>query len=89
MAKEEITQSEWQIMEVVWADGAPLTSSEVYKRMQGNADMSQRMVRVLMNRLNQKNILGYTGFKSLSLLCLKVKGGMCGGKNTEVCRELF
>ena len=59
MAKEEITQSEWQIMEVVWADGAPLTSSEVYKRMQGNADMSQRMVRVLMNRLNQKNILGY------------------------------
>lgn len=60
MAKEEITQSEWQIMEVIWADEAPLTSSEVYKRLQGNVDMSQRMVRVLMNRLNQKDILGYT-----------------------------
>ena len=58
MAKEEITQSEWQIMEVIWADEAPLTSSEVYKRLQGNVDMSQRMVRVLMNRLNQKDILG-------------------------------
>ena len=60
MAKEEITPSEWQIMEVLWACGEPLTSSEVYKRMQGNVDMSQRMVRVLMNRLSQKGVLGYT-----------------------------
>ena len=92
MAKEEITQSEWQIMEVVWADGAPLTSSEVYKRMQGNADMSQRMVRVLMNRLNQKNILGYMVDERDSRVyhyyALKSKEE-CGGKNTEVCRELF
>ncbi len=60
MAKEEITPSEWQIMEVLWACGKPLTSSEVYKRMQGSVDMSMRMVRVLMNRLNRKDILGYT-----------------------------
>ncbi len=59
MAKEEITPSEWQIMEVLWASDTPLTSSEVYKRMQENVDMSMRMVRVLMNRLNQKNVLGY------------------------------
>ncbi len=38
MAKEEITPSEWQIMEVLWACGEPLTSSEVYKRMQGYVD---------------------------------------------------
>ena len=60
MAKEEITPSEWQIMEVLWTCGEPLTSSEVYKRMQGNVDMSMRMVRVLMNRLNQKDVLAYT-----------------------------
>ena len=60
MTKEEITPSEWQIMEVLWACGESLTSSEVYKRMRGNVDMSMRMVRVLMNRLNQKDILGYT-----------------------------
>lgn len=53
MKKEEITPSEWQIMEVLWASGESLTSSEVYKRMQGNVDMSQRTVRVLMNRLSQ------------------------------------
>ena len=44
MAREEITPSEWQIMEVLWASNAPLTSSEDYKRMQGKVDMSQRMV---------------------------------------------
>ena len=60
MAKEEITPSEWQIMEVLWAWGEPLTSAEVHKRMQGNVDMSMRMVRVLMNRLSQKGVLGYT-----------------------------
>ncbi|MCI8892928.1 MAG: BlaI/MecI/CopY family transcriptional regulator [Eubacterium sp.] len=60
MAKEEITPSEWQIMEVLWTCGEPLTSSEVFKRMQGNVGMSMRMVRVLMNRLNQKDVLGYT-----------------------------
>ncbi|MBD5478060.1 MAG: BlaI/MecI/CopY family transcriptional regulator [Lachnospiraceae bacterium] len=60
MAKEEITPSEWQIMEVLWESSTPLTSAEVYKRMQRNVGMSQRMVRVLMNRLNQKDILGYT-----------------------------
>lgn len=60
MEKEEITPSEWQIMEILWASDAPLTSAEVYKRMRGKVDMSQRMVRVLMNRLNGKDILGYT-----------------------------
>ena len=60
MAKEEITPSEWQIMEVLWASDTPLTSFEVYKRMQGKVDMSMRMVRVLMNRLSQKDVLAYT-----------------------------
>ena len=60
MEKEEITPSEWLIMEVLWASNTPLTSSEVIKKMQRNVDMSARMVRVLMNRLSQKDILGYT-----------------------------
>lgn len=60
MEKEEITPSEWKIMEILWASGTPLTSSEVYRRLKETVDMSQRMVRVLMNRLNRKDILGYT-----------------------------
>ncbi len=60
MEKEEITPSEWLIMEVLWASDTSLTSSEVIRKMQGNVNMSARMVRVLMNRLSQKDILGYT-----------------------------
>ena len=60
MAKEEITPREWQIMEVLWQSDVSLTSSEVIQRMEGNTDMSPRTIRVLMNRLSQKDVLGYT-----------------------------
>lgn len=60
MAREEITPSEWLIMEVLWANDTPLTSSKVYQKIQGAADMSQKMVRVLMNHLTKKGFLGYT-----------------------------
>lgn len=61
MGKKETTpsESEWQIMEILWASDTPLTSSEVIRRLQGHADMAPRMVRVLMNRLCQKQILSY------------------------------
>lgn len=62
MAKEETTpsESEWLVMEIFWASDAPLTSLEVIKRLQQNVSMTPRMVRVLINRLCQKNILSYT-----------------------------
>ena len=61
MAKRETTpsESEWQIMEVLWESGVPLTSSEIIRRLAGHADMTPRMVRVLMNRLCQKQLLSY------------------------------
>ena len=54
------SESEWLIMEVLWESPSPLTSTEVVKRLAGRSDMSLRMVRVLMNRLSQKGLLGYT-----------------------------
>lgn len=62
MAKEETTpsESEWLIMEVFWAGGTPLTSSEVIKRLQKSVSMTPRMVRVLINRLCEKGLLTYT-----------------------------
>lgn len=61
MARKETTpsESEWQIMEILWASDTPLTSSEVIQRLSGHTDMAPRMVRVLMNRLCQKKILSY------------------------------
>ena len=54
------SQSEWLIMEIFWAGTGSLTAKEVIKKIQDKADMSPRMVRVLINRLCQKGVLGYT-----------------------------
>lgn len=62
MAKDETTpsESEWQVMEIFWASDTPLTSLEVIKRLEKSASMTPRMIRVLINRLCRKEILGYT-----------------------------
>lgn len=62
MGKEEMapSESEWLIMEVLWASSTPLTSQEVIRRLQGEKKMSAKTVRVLMNRLRQKKIIDYT-----------------------------
>lgn len=62
MAGEEHTpsESEWQIMEVLWDSGVPLTSSQVIRRLQEKTSMNPKMVRVLMNRLCQKRLIAYT-----------------------------
>lgn len=61
MGKEEQTpsESEWKIMEILWESGEPLTSAEVIQRMKGDGHMTPKMIRVLMNRLSQKGLLGY------------------------------
>lgn len=61
MSKKETfpSESEWQIMEVLWESGVPLTSSEIIRRLSDHADMTPRTVRVLMNRLCQKRLLSY------------------------------
>ena len=54
------SQSEWLIMEIFWASEKPsLTAKEVIKKIRDKEDMSPRMVRVLINRLCQKGVLGY------------------------------
>ena len=53
------SQSEWLIMEIFWASDTSLTAKEVIKKIRDKADMSSRMVRVLINRLCQKGVLSY------------------------------
>ena len=61
VGKEDHTpsESEWKIMEVLWESREPLTSAEVIQRMKGGSHMTPKMIRVLMNRLSQKDLLGY------------------------------
>ncbi len=62
MKKETITpsESEWQIMEALWASEDDLTTLEIKERIQPRIRMTLRMVRVLTNRLLQKGLVGYT-----------------------------
>lgn len=62
MAKEELTpsESEWRIMEVLWDTPEPLTSSGIIQKLQKVRSMNPKMVRVLLNRLCQKGIVGFT-----------------------------
>ena len=62
MGKGEMmpSDSEWLIMETFWESDVPLTSSEVLERLKSMSDMTLRMVRVLINRLCQKGLLGFT-----------------------------
>ncbi len=62
MPREEIlpSESEWMIMEVLWRCGHDLTSAEITDRLPKSSKMTQRMVRVLINRLCKKGMLSYT-----------------------------
>ncbi len=55
------SETEWQVMEIVWASNESLTSQEIIKEMeQGDKSLSPKTIRVLINRLCQKQILDYT-----------------------------
>ncbi len=54
------SENEWTIMEVLWKTEEPMTASEIIERLKGIKDVSPKTIRVLINRLLQKGIIGYT-----------------------------
>ncbi len=61
MSKEDKipSDSEWRVMEVLWESDVPLSSSEIIRRLGEHGSMTSRMVRVLLNRLCQKELVDY------------------------------
>lgn len=62
MGKEEQTpsESEWMVMEILWASENSMTSKEVIHELRKQNSMTPKMVRVLINRLCEKGLLSYT-----------------------------
>lgn len=62
MGEEEQTpsESEWMVMEILWASENPMTSKEVINELRKENSMTPKMVRVLINRLCEKGLLSYT-----------------------------
>ena len=58
----EITRSEneWLVMEVLWAQEGSMTAAEIIGQLTGKTDVSQKTIRVMINRLLAKGMLTYT-----------------------------
>ena len=55
----KITETEWEIMRVVWAEH-PVTASQIIKRLSaGDSSWHPKTTRALLNRLVQKGVLDY------------------------------
>ena len=54
------TESEWQIMEIVWARSESITSSDIVKEIQKFKGIAKPTIRVLVKRLVEKGLLDYT-----------------------------
>ena len=65
-----ISQSEWEVMRVLWDADQPLTAAEVTQRLEGRADWKPKTVRTFLNRLTKKQVIsakkiGPAGFELL------------------------
>lgn len=58
----EITPSEneWLVMEVLWAQDSAMTAAEIIGHLTDKTDVSQKTIRVMINRLLAKGMLTYT-----------------------------
>lgn len=54
----EITDSEWQVMQVIW-DEQPVTASEIISQLSESTDWSPATVRTFLHRLVKKGALKY------------------------------
>jgi BlaI family transcriptional regulator, penicillinase repressor len=52
-----ISESEWEIMHVLWKS-SPRTASEVISSIQERTDWKPKTIRTLLDRLTQKNVVG-------------------------------
>lgn len=59
MGETTPSENEWAVMEVIWASSKAVTASEVIEALKGIKDVSQKTIRVMLNRLVSKGILDY------------------------------
>ena len=53
------SETEWLVMEVIWNAGGDIIASEIIQNLKGTLDVTARTIRVLINRLLSKGVIGY------------------------------
>jgi len=69
-AGAKITQSEWEVMRILWNAHNPLTATDIVALLEHKTDWNPRTIRTFLNRLVQKRAaqalkLGPPGFERL------------------------
>lgn len=55
------SENEWIIMETLWKnEGVSMTAAEIIRALEGVLEISPKTVRVMINRLVSKGMLGFT-----------------------------
>ena len=72
-----ISDSEWDVMNVLWAAPHPLTANDVVAALAGVRDWSPRTVKTLLNRLINKGALAYDAHGKRYLYRPKVTREQC------------
>jgi len=54
----KISEAEWEVMRVLW-DESPLTANKIVEKLTATTRWKATTIRTLINRLVEKNVLGY------------------------------
>jgi BlaI family transcriptional regulator, penicillinase repressor len=79
MAKRipSISDAEWQVMEVVWAQPDPVAANEVVARLETSTQWNPKTIKTMLNRLVNKGALGYEADGKRYLYKPRVKRDEC------------
>lgn len=59
MSETTPSENEWLIMEIIWKSDRPVTAAEIIAQLKGKTDVTAKTIRVMINRLLAKGIIGY------------------------------
>ena len=54
----KISESEWQVIKILW-DKAPMTANQLVDVLSENTNWKPKTIKTLLNRLVNKNVLGF------------------------------
>ncbi|WML34640.1 BlaI/MecI/CopY family transcriptional regulator [Clostridium sp. OS1-26] len=54
----KISEAEWEVLKIVWVS-SPCTSNQIIKALEESTNWSPKTIKTLINRLVNKNVLGF------------------------------
>ncbi len=86
---ERISDAEWEVMEVLWAD-APLSATQIAERIPGERNWTLTTVKTLLSRLLAKSAIGHEAEGRRFLYSPKVsRSTYVSGESRKLVDRLF